>query len=246
MRSWISITLNLLLAVAFMSPKIGSAQVVAACPDHIGGYGPYDYTNPDDRAKHLAIVETYHFTPPVEALVRGTSGTVGDDLDYTIRAFPNHHRALDAMSKLSIKLKAARPRGSRCSVDGYFERAIRFQPNDGRLHMIYGLHLHRWNKIKEARQQFEQAGKLAPDDVDVNYNLGLVYADFKEWDKASDFAEKAYSRGFPLPGLKNKLKKVGKWKEPKSAANTVEDVKSRESTPGATKSTEVPAGEVKQ
>ena len=45
-------------------------------------------------------------------------------------------------------------------------------------------------------------------------DLGLAYADLKQYDKALESAHRAYGAGFPLPGLKNKLKRAGKWREP--------------------------------
>ena len=35
-----------------------------------------------------------------------------------------------------------------------------------------------------------------------------------QYDKALASAHRAYGAGFPLPGLKNKLKRAGKWREP--------------------------------
>jgi len=43
--------------------------------------------------------------------------------------------------------------------------------------------------------------------------MGLIYFDLKDYDKALSFAHRAYGSGFPLPGLRDKLKKVGKWQE---------------------------------
>ena len=206
-----------------------------------GGYGPYDYTSPVDKVEHLPIVEQFHFTSDVENLIHGNTGSVGGDLDYTIRAFPNHHRALDAASRLSIKLKSARPPGLQCSVEGYFERGIRFKPDDAVLRMIYGLHFHRWKRPDQAKQQLEQAARLAPEDRNIAYNLGLIYVDLKEWDKASEYAEKAYGAGFPLPGLKNKLVKAGKWKEPRATPPGAEDASTAVAKPAGQ-----PPGETRQ
>ena len=71
------------------------AQVVnGGCGALQNAFGPFDYRT--ERGYNLDVVESYHFTPPVEALIRGSSGTIGGDLDYTLRAFPNHDRALNA------------------------------------------------------------------------------------------------------------------------------------------------------
>ena len=48
--------------------------------------------------------------------------------------------------------------------------------------------------------------------AELHYFLGLVYADLEEYPRARAHAAKAYSMGYPLPGLRNKLKAVGQWR----------------------------------
>jgi hypothetical protein len=52
---------------------------------------------------------------------------------------------------------------------------------------------------------------MQPDSMDVHYNLGLFYIEAREFDKAVFHAKEAYSLGYPLPGLKNRLKQLGHW-----------------------------------
>ena len=47
--------------------------------------------------------------------------------------------------------------------------------------------------------------ELEPDNATINYNLGLLYLKAKDYDKAAEYADKAYALGFPLPGLRNQL-----------------------------------------
>jgi Tfp pilus assembly protein PilF len=58
---------------------------------------------------------------------------------------------------------------------------------------------------------YKRAYAMLPDDAVVNYNLGLLFAERKDYAQALPLAEKAYSLGFPLPGLKNKLVAAGQW-----------------------------------
>src|SRR6266496_1475185 len=143
-----------------------------------GGYGPFDYRT---SAKQLAIVERFHFTPDVEALKRGESGTLGNDLDYTLRASPNHHRALVAMANLAFKVNNDKPKGAHYTLSCYFDRAIRFAPNDDKVYMINGIYLARAGKKQEALKQLQIAESLAKDNANVQYNLGLVYFDLKDY-----------------------------------------------------------------
>ena len=102
------------------------SQSGAGVNDYVCGpiqnaYGPYDYRSDKDKLK---IVEQVHLTPEVINLVKGSSSTIGSDLDYTLRAFPNHHVALNAMIRLGEKQKAAKPIGANYGVECYLQRAI--------------------------------------------------------------------------------------------------------------------------
>lgn len=180
---------------------------------HAGGYGPYDYTDPANKKNKLPIVENHHFNKNVENLISGTTGAIGADLDYTLRAFPNHHRALSAISRLSLRDKQSKPRGASHSTFCYFERATRFKPDDAMVRSLYAGHLLALGKLDMALEQLNIAIQIDPENPTFNYNLGLLYFERKDYKKAEDFARKAYSQNFPLPGLKNKLIKVGKWSD---------------------------------
>jgi hypothetical protein len=51
------------------------------------------------------------------------------------------------------------------------------------------------------------------------YNLGLAYVEIKRYPEALEAAHKAYALGFPLPGLRDRLKSVNAWKEPAQGAD---------------------------
>lgn len=204
----------LILLILLMSiPTFLMARQVNFCGELRGPdiYGPYDYLNRFSLKQHLDLVEGMHFTPEIENLVRGRTGTIGGDLSYTLHAFPNHHRALTALAKLSIRDKTTHPPGLKYPVECYFERAIRFRSDDGIVRMIYGGYLSKVGKPNQAIEQLEIAVKLQPDNATAHYNLGLLYFDKKDYSKAKMHAERAYALDFPLPGLRNKLKKAGKW-----------------------------------
>ena len=94
----------------------------------VNAYGPYDYRT--NQGPQLKIVEDYHFTPEVEGLIRGVSGALAGEIDYTLRAFPNHHRALAAMMNLSAKMKSNTLKGANWTVECYFTRALAFRNDD--------------------------------------------------------------------------------------------------------------------
>jgi len=187
------------------------AQGESACGDFRGGYGPFDYRTASLKDKE--IVERHHFTPDVENLRRGESGPLGGDLSYTLRAFPNHPRALLSMMKLGEKAKTERPRGAAYTVECFFERGTRFTPDDGTVRLLYGIYLSKKGRKQEAIKQLEAAQELAGQNANIHYNLGLAYFDLKDYALAREYAKRAYELGFPLEGLKKKLQQVRQWQD---------------------------------
>jgi tetratricopeptide (TPR) repeat protein len=116
------------------------------------------------------------------------------------------------MVRLGERDKTDQPKGAWYPVECYFERAIRFIPDDLLVRVIYANYLIKQGLHKEAAVQVDIADK-AGDDQTANfyYNLGLALFDLKQYDRAVVRAKQAYDLGFPLPGLKDKLAKVGKW-----------------------------------
>jgi len=185
-----------------------------------GRFGPYDYradryipeTTFRSHRALLFIVESAHFTPEVEAGFRGKTGPLpGGDISYTLHAFPNHHRALLAMAAVSEKAKLDKPSGSTYPVECWFQRALTFRSDDNIVRLIYANFLSRRGKIGEAEQQLTFAANQAGDNAFTYHNIGLVYFDMKNYEKALVFAHKAYGMGLGTPTLKQQLVTVGKW-----------------------------------
>lgn len=162
----------------------------------------------------LDVVEKHHFTPEVEALVRAKSGYIGGDLSYTLNAFPNHHRALMSMIALGEKEKTTKPSHSEYSVECWFRRAIAFGPDDLIVRMIFARYLAKANRQTEAEDQLGFVASQAGDNAFTHNNVGLIYFDWKNYDKALVHAHKAYELGLGIPTLRDQLKKVGKWHAP--------------------------------
>lgn len=208
-----------ILAVMAMAGS-GSAWGQSACGDLKNAYGPFDYRT---GKAQLEIVERSHFTPEVEQLKRGNTATIGGDLDYTLRASPNHHRALNSMVRLALRNGQPKPLGpSSYTVDCYFDRALRFANDDGIVRVIYGVYLYHVGKKKDAARVLEDARKFERDNPNLEYNLGLVYFDLKDMPRALESAQKAYALGAQFPALRNKLKAAGVWKDAAGGASAPE------------------------
>jgi tetratricopeptide (TPR) repeat protein len=190
----------------------------SSCGQLANGYGPFDYRTQRDR---LAIVEQYHFKPYHEALMRlaGTGkSALGGDLDYTLRASPNHHRALIAMMRYAEREKAQRVSGAGYTIDCYFDRAVRFAPDDAIVRMIFAGFLGRQNSAAMAEKQVEVAAQLAGENPFTLYNVGIVYFELQLYDKALEFDHRAKALGWPRKDLEGLLREAGKWADPPAAA----------------------------
>mgnify|MGYP001828746886 CR=1 FL=1 len=195
----------LLICIPFTAP----ADELKMCGSLDNAYGPYDYTNPQHRRDRLPIVEAGHFNSDVENLIKGMTGRVEGDLDYTLRAFPNHPRALWSMARLHLREKTTHLGGATYSIDCWFDRAMRFNPNDPTVRYIYGMYLHRSGEIELALEQYKVALQLNDENAEIHYNIALLYLERNELELATTHARRAYSMGFPLPGLKRKLREKG-------------------------------------
>lgn len=206
MRKFIQI--SILLAISNIA--YGQDSMCGSLEFH---YGPFDYRSAGQSQKNL--VERAHFTPKVETLKGGnTSMTPGGDMAYTLSAFPNHHRALMALIRYSEKQKTNKPPEMQYTTDCYFERATRFRPDDATVRSLHGIYLIRSGNPKAGSEKLEEAVELSGDNPNLYYNLGLAYFDLKDYAKSLENAHKAYAGGFPLPGLRDKLTRVGKWSPP--------------------------------
>ena len=181
-----------------------------------GQYGPYDFRTDTDK---LPRVLDTHFTPEMEALIRGNSNSPAvADIDYTLRAIPNMPRALFAMVRAGLKEKTDKPKGSNYTIDCWFQRATQFRPDDSIVRMIYSTYLATKGRVADANKQLEIATHYAADNAFTHYNIGLSYYDLKNYDMALVEAHRAIALGWTdttdLPDL---LRKAGKWAEPANA-----------------------------
>lgn len=101
-----------------------SVNLMAAnyCGELKNSIGPFDYREKIENDEALRLVEGRHFNAQHERLIEDNRGHIGGELSYTLRAFPNHHRALLAFGKLALKQKNPLPYGSSYSVECFLDR----------------------------------------------------------------------------------------------------------------------------
>lgn len=199
------------------APWVGLSLDGEACQGRMMEYGPFDYTNIIDKTKKLSIVEQYHYTKDIQLLLQGNTGYLKDDLDYTVTAFPNHHKALASIMnyqliyKKDIDEKKKLPLAS--PVECYFQRAIHFTPKDPTLYILYGHYLKRIKHPEDAENVYKKALIATPEDLRVKYSYGLFLFDNKRYPEAMEQARRLYAQKFPNQKLKELLVKSGHWQE---------------------------------
>ena len=198
----------LILALANTQLLVGTtiAQEVAGCGVLQNAFGPFDYRDSANRDQ-LKVVETYHFTASVESLAAGSTGAVVQDLDYTLRAFPNHYRALNAIGNFGLhggKFQSATISSAEC----YFARAVAFRPDDAVVRVLFGNYLYKSGQRDRAKEEYERALALAPDSQEISYNSGLFFLAIGDLTRARELAQITYRDGYPLQGLKRKLEEA--------------------------------------
>ena len=186
---------------------VAPAHSQEACGELERGIGPYDYRTATQG--QLDVVHNRHFTDRVRNLEGGESSYIGSDLTFTLHRFPNHHLALDAMARLVVREGTRQPRHSKYSIDCWFDRAIRFQPDDSMVWLVKGLFYFRLEELDTATEHLRKAVEIDPDNYQAHYNLGLVLTRAGRHEAAVPHAKQAYELGHPLPGLRNILEREG-------------------------------------
>lgn len=172
--------------------------------------GPFDYrSNP----QVLTMVETHHFGPEVENLIRSKTRFSGD-LSFVLHAFPNHHRALAAMIRYAMREKSTRPGELDYTVECYFVRAVKFRPEDLVVRMLFADYLSRIGRTADAVAQLDYVVNGAEDSGLTLYNVGLLYFQMGRYGDALELAHKARALGMQRTDLIDRLKAKGEWREP--------------------------------
>lgn len=183
-----------------------SACVVLCYPAKVAAnYGePFNFYEPAP-SKLLENVEKYHLNQGIDKVRQGKYEYAWSEFAFMLHYFPNHPKALELIGDLSIQMET--PDQAR----RYFETAVRLYPNQAETHALFGVFLHRLGQYQQAIESYQRAIALNDKVIDYHYNLGLAYFAQKDYQNALEQATIAYNKGYPLPGLKDKLKAVDAW-----------------------------------
>ncbi len=208
----------LLAATGYAAPAAAQSDSKSEpCGSLANAFGPLDYRT--DRDNNLQLVESAHFTPAVEALVRGNRGYLGSDIDYTLRAYPNHHRALVSAMRYGEKLKTPQPPYMTYSIECYFVRALRFRPDDAVARMLYAQFLDSKGRAAEAITHLEHVSSRAAENGLTQHNVALLHLEANRYELALRHAHRAQALGHLGLELRARLVAVGQWRDPVPTAS---------------------------
>lgn len=208
-------TLLLTATPAQAAPWVGKDFHGRDCEGVQGTAGTHDYLNRGNpkMANLLALTHRHHFNEDVEALRAGITTEPIGDVDFVLRSFPNHHRALYTSMQYRLKHRKWPKKSKWQPAECSYQRAINFSPRDLTIRSQYAILQYKFRKYEDALETYRAADKLNPDDPLLQYNMALTMVKLKKYKEARAVAEKVYASGFPLPGLRNKLITAGHWKD---------------------------------
>ncbi len=187
---------------------LSAATVLCFTAKVSANYGePFNYYVPAP-SKLLENVEKYHLNQGIDKVKQGKYEYAWSEFAFILHYFPNHPKALELVGDLSIQMEGTE------RAERYFETALRLFPNESETHALHGVFLHKLEKFEEAVNAYQKAIALNDKVIDYHYNLGLSYFALKDYNKANTQASIAYGKGYPLPGLQNKLEAVNAWSKP--------------------------------
>jgi tetratricopeptide (TPR) repeat protein len=171
---------------------------------------PNDYRMYNSTAQSrwsIADLKRNHYDPAMRAMHEGSySRGVKADLAFILNWWPNHYVALQALVAYDF---GGGKDYDYPPTECYFERAKSIFPDDVEVRVIEGYYFWRKHDKRRAVASYEEALAINPASADAHYNLGLIYLEMSQFDKAREHARIAYAAGYPLPGLRKKLAQAG-------------------------------------
>jgi tetratricopeptide (TPR) repeat protein len=152
-------------------------------------------------------VKRNHLDPAMAAMRQGNySRGVKADLSFVMSSWPNYYPVLEAL--ITYDLGGGKTYDFPTTLC-FLERAKTIFPDDVKVRLLEGYYFWKKNDKQRAISSYEDALALDPEASDAHYNLGLVYLEMNQYDKAREHATAAYAAGYPLTGLRNRLAKAG-------------------------------------
>jgi tetratricopeptide (TPR) repeat protein len=104
-----------------------------------------------------------------------------------------------------------------CAIDN-LSQAVTIDPKNPSAYSALAIAYRQDKKLNLARDTLLKGDRATEGkSAEIHYNLGLIYLELGDADRALEQAHAAYGLGYPLPGLRNRLQRMGKWHPPAAA-----------------------------
>jgi len=234
LSKWAALGLILILVTLYVPSIFADANY--------GQFGPYDYYKPPKGA--LQLVESAHMGTVIAGdRYRKNWCAYFGNLDYTLRAFPNHPEALVLMAEYLDERSPCSTNASRTGTSGrspleiaaaiesgawrernadyYFERATSYKAKDAptakvdypETRVLYGKFLYTHRRPDDALTQFKEVIKRQHRSAEAHYYVGLILFEKNDTKAAKQQFKTAQEMGQPPAELKTKLINIGQWRE---------------------------------
>ena len=129
---------------------------------------------------------------------------------YSFERLPESHHMIAPMA---VQLAAARyEAGETDDAMSWLDRAIQANPKNPMPYSAKAVIQRKSKRLDLAKQTLLEGNEaVGGTSAEICYNLGLILFELGEVDAAAQYAKEAYRLGYPLPGLKNKLVRAGRW-----------------------------------
>jgi tetratricopeptide (TPR) repeat protein len=100
------------------------------------------------------------------------------------------------------------------TIECFYERALRFRPDDHVARLLYVNFLVKKKDTDNALKHLDYVAESTRDNPFAQFNAGMLYIDMKLYDKALAQAHRVIAMGFDRRELRDRLAAAGQWVEP--------------------------------
>lgn len=138
---------------------------------------------------------------------------VKDETLFTLSGLPSDSKVIPAMY-VTLGSACLEQEDFQCAQKD-FEKAIKINPAEATAYSALAILFRKKKELNLARDTLLRGNTAVGErSSEIQYNLGLILLEMNDIDGALTYAHKAYRAGYPLPGLKSKLKRLDRWTEP--------------------------------
>lgn len=131
------------------------------------------------------------------------------ETNYTLQRAESSHPMYSKM--LTLVARANFELDRRQEAFDILNKAIALHPDIPDAYAAFGVLLRRLDRREDARDVLARGVEHVEGNAELHYLLGLIQFELGDYVASHEQAKRAYRLGYPLPGLKRKLKAAGHW-----------------------------------